>query len=291
MENRTNNNTNFDFFESLVKATTLIHRPDSLEEHFIRAFKNARQMNYKYKTSFSEYLTIIARWKRPFEKAFQEEKIKSDTIIARVKNGTMKVQPIDRESIEKTRKSVIAHHETELETLNIHQFECPIPELLSIGIILSYKDIFMIEKALKLSYFHILGKKAIKQRRKEIAKGEDINEQKLTGFVTGLDSKQIKNIYARMNTVFFKTDKANFINLCTGKECYQIEWILKTDKDKPHKSMLAAFIEVILKSTKKTAKTHFGIEIKSLDRVSGDYEGKVKKFEGILQVALATVNP
>lgn len=116
-----------------------------------------------------------------------------------------------------------------------------------------------------------------------LAEEEETKEDnKLNGFSSKLTKNQINNLYKQMQDVFFKTTFENFEDLLTGKNCYPIKWIHKNKDGEANRTSLDAFIKVVLKQTKKVAKTHFGVNITSMKR--DDYHKYyVKKFNSMLK--------
>lgn len=89
------------------------------------------------------------------------------------------------------------------------------------------------------------------------------NGKEITGFNSSLTNSQLKNLYNAMNSKYFETTLENFKALLTGNNCYPISWIHTNLKGGINKTSLVAFIETILKQTKKVSKSHFNIKITS----------------------------
>jgi len=85
----------------------------------------------------------------------------------------------------------------------------------------------------------------------------------IKGFQSKLTDNKIKSLYKNMQETYFNTDYKNFEAMLTGKECYPITWTYKNNKGGVNQTALVAFIETILKQTKKVSKTHFNTEITS----------------------------
>jgi len=87
--------------------------------------------------------------------------------------------------------------------------------------------------------------------------------QKKKGFQSKLTDNQIKSLYEQMQGNYFDTSPENFEAMLTDKKCYPIDWLHKNNHGEINKTSLVAFIETILKQTKKVSKTHFKTEITS----------------------------
>lgn len=115
-----------------------------------------------------------------------------------------------------------------------------------------------------------------------LEKVEQEDSKQIKGFQTSLSDEQIKNLFEQMQGDYIDTDKENFRAMLTGKECYIISWKHKNPKGGVNQTSLVAFIETILKQTKKVAKTHFGIEVKSINR-DANYKHYVTKYKTIIE--------
>jgi len=118
----------------------------------------------------------------------------------------------------------------------------------------------------------------------EQAKNSVCNEngKQIKGFQSKLTDNKIKSLHEQMQGIYFNTDYKNFEAMLTGKECYTISWKHKNPKGGVNQTSLVAFIETILKQTKKVAKTHFGIEVKSINR-DAYYKHYVTKYKTIIE--------
>ena len=85
----------------------------------------------------------------------------------------------------------------------------------------------------------------------------------IKGFQNKLTDTQIKSLYEQMQGNYFDTSPENFKAMLTSNNCYPIAWIHKNNHGEINKTSLVAFIETILKQTKKVSKTHFNTEITS----------------------------
>lgn len=111
----------------------------------------------------------------------------------------------------------------------------------------------------------------------------DHSTKQIKGFDSNLTDIQIESLYEGMQGNYFETSPENFEAMLRGKKCYPIDWLHKNNHGEINKTSLVAFIETILKQTKKVSKTHFNTVITSGIKKDMYYDRYVFTFSEMIK--------